>query len=158
MILHKPFARDERLTPCRRITFKSERITSSFARRFALVAAAAAFFPVASSAQDNSHAGYVASVATYGSIQAFSHIVGSRHFVGYFVAVKDACAVTVINAAADDDRFIETPQRQTIEIPAADRTEVKADQGKALGIGFAADADAIKVVPLEPQSRAVASR
>jgi surface antigen len=40
---------------------------SSFARRFAL-AAAAAFLPVASSAQDNSHAGYVASVATYSSI------------------------------------------------------------------------------------------
>jgi hypothetical protein len=131
---------------------------SSFAGRFALVAAAAAFFPVGSSAQVNSHAGYVASVAPYKPIQAFSHIVGSRHFVGYFVAVKDACAVTVITAAADDDRLIETPQRQTIEIPAADRTEVKADQGKALGTGCTADADAIKVVPLEPQSRAVASR
>ena len=131
---------------------------SSFARCFALVAAAAALFPVASSAQDNAHAGYVASVATYKPIQAFSHVVGSRHFVGYFVTAKDACAVTVINAAADDDRLIETPQRQTIVIPAADRTEVKADHGKALGIACTADADAIKVAPLEPRNKAIASR
>jgi hypothetical protein len=66
--------------------------------------------------------------------------------------------VTVINAAADDDRLIETPQRQTIVIPAADRTEVEADQGKALGIGCTADADAIKVVPLEPRNRETARR
>jgi len=130
----------------------------SFARRFALVAAAAAFFPVASWAQDNSHAGYVASVATYKPIQGFSHIVGSRHFVGYFVAVKDGCAVTVINAAVDDDRLIETPQRQTIALSAGGRTEIKADHGKALGIGCTADADAIKVVPLEPRNNALVSR
>ena len=131
---------------------------SSFARCFALIAAAAALMPTGSSAQDTKHSAYVASVATYKPIQAFSHVVGSRHFVGYFVTAKDACSVTVINAAADDDRLTETPQRQTIVIPAADRTEVKADHGKALGIACTADADAIKVVPLEPQSRAVASR
>ena len=128
----------------------------SFTRRLALAAAAAAFFPLASYAQDNSHADYVASIATYKPIQGFSHVVGSRHFVGYFVAAKESCAVTVINAAADDDRLIETPQRQTITIAAGDRAEVKADHGKALGIGCTADADAIKVVLLE--HRAFASR
>ena len=128
----------------------------SLPQRLALVAAAAAFMPLASFAQDNSHAGYVASVATYKPIQGFNHIVGSRQFVGYFVAAKDSCAVTVINAAADDDRLIETPQRQTITIAAGDRTEVKADHGKALGIACTADADAIKVVPLD--NKAFANR
>ncbi len=124
----------------------------SFLQRLAVVAAAAAFMPLASLAQDNSHAGYVASVATYKPIQGFNYNVGSRQFVGYFVAAKDGCAVTVINAAADDDRLIETPQRQTITIAAGDRTEVRADHGKALGIACTADADAIKVVPLEDKA------
>ena len=131
---------------------------SSVARRLALLAAAAAFLPAGSWAQDTKHSAYIASVATYKPIQAFSHVVGSRRFVGYFVTAKDACSVTVINAAADDDRLIETPQRQTIVIPAADRTEVKADHGKALGIACTADADAIKVAPLEPRNKAIASR
>ena len=124
--------------------------------RVALVAAAAAFFPLASVAQDTTHASYIASVATYKPIQGFNHIVGSRQFVGYFVTAKDSCAVTVLNAAADDDRLIETPQRQTLTIPAGDRAELKADHGKALGIGCTADADAIKVAPLE--NKALASR
>ncbi len=131
---------------------------SSVAQCFAVVAAAAAFMPISSWAQDTKHSAYVASVATYKPIQAFSHVVGTRHFVGYFVTAPEACAVTVINAAADDDRLIETPQRQTIVIPAADRTEVKADQGKALGIACTADADAIKVAPLEPRNKEIASR
>ncbi len=120
------------------------------------LAAAAAFFPSASLAQDTTHASYVASVATYKPIQGFNHVVGSRQFVGYFMTAKDGCAVTVINAAADDDRLIETPERQTLTIGAGDRVELKADHGKALGIGCTADADAIKVVPLE--SKAFASR
>ena len=76
--------------------------------RFAIAIAAAAFIPLAASAQDAIlHSDYTASVATYKPIQGFSHIVGSRHFVGYFVTAKDGCAVTVINATVGDDRLIE---------------------------------------------------
>ncbi len=135
-----------------------KRVHSSFARRLAYVALAATFIPAAASAQETKHTDYVASVATYKPIQGFNHIVGSRRFVGYFVSAKDACAVTIINAAAEDDRLIETPTRQSITIPAAGRTEIKADHGKALGIGCTADADAIKVVPLEYRNSKVASR
>ncbi len=135
-----------------------KRTHSSFGRRLAFVAVAAAFLPAAASAEQSQHADYIASVATYKPIQGFNHIVGSRQFVGYFVSAKDGCAVTVINAAAEDDRLIETPKRQLITIPAAGRTEIKADQGRALGIGCTADADAIKVVPLEYRNSKVASR
>ena len=127
--------------------------------RFAVVAAAAALIPLASWAQQGtSHSDYAASVATYKPIQGFSHVVGSRHFVGYFIKAQESCAVTVINATAGDDRLIETPRRQKIAIPAGGRTEVKADHGRALGIGCTADADAIKVVVLEPRNTESASR
>ena len=97
-------------------------------------------------------------MATYKAIQGFSHVVGSRHFVGYFVMAKDGCAVTVINATAVDGRLTESPRRQTIAIPAGGRTEVQAGDGGALGIGCTADADAIKVVAHEPRDRKSASR
>jgi hypothetical protein len=127
--------------------------------RLAIAIAAAALIPLAASAQDATpHADYTASVATYKPIQGFSHVVGSRHFVGYFVMAKDACAVTVINATVGDDRLIESPRRQKIAIPAGGRIEVESDHGKALGIGCTADADAIKVVALEPRNRESASR
>ena len=124
--------------------------------RLLVGAAATAFFPLTSSAQGETHSAYVASVATYEPIQGFNHIVGSRRFVGYFVATKESCIVTVIDAAADDDRLSETPARRTLSIPAGGRVDLKADDGKALGIGCAADADAIKVAPL--QNKALASR
>ncbi len=127
--------------------------------RFAFVAAAAAFIPLASLAQEaTTHSNYAASVATYKPIQGFSHIVGSRHFVGYFTTAQWGCAVTVINATVGDDRLLETPRRQKIAIPAGGRAEFQADEGKALGVGCTADADAIKVVALEPRHRESASR
>jgi hypothetical protein len=104
------------------------------------------------------HSVYTAAVATYKPLQGFSHTVGSRHFVGYFVTAKDGCAVTVINAIVGDDRLIQTPRRQKFDFPAGGRTEVQADDGKALGIGCTADADAIKVVALEPRNKESASR
>ena len=126
--------------------------------RFAGIAAAA-LIPFAAMAQDvTPHSVHTAAVATYKPTQGFSHTVGSRHFVGYFVTVKDGCAVTVINATVGDDRLIQTPRRQKFDIPAGGRTEVQADDGKALGIGCAADADAIKVVALEPRNKESASR
>jgi hypothetical protein len=127
--------------------------------RFAIAIAAAVFIPIAASARDaTTHAEYTASVATYKPIQGFSHTVGSSHFVGYFVMAKDGCAVTVINATVGDDRLIESPRRQKIAIPAGGRIEVQSDHGKALGIGCTVDADAIKVVALEPRNREAASR
>ena len=81
-------------------------------------------------------------------IQGFSHVVGSKHFVGYFVMAKDGCAVTVINATVRD-RLIESPRSQKIAIPAGGHIEVQSDHGRALGIGCTADADAIKVVALK---------
>ena len=97
-------------------------------------------------------------VATYKPIQGFSHIVGSRHFVGYFVAANNGCALTVINVTVGDDRLMKSPRRRKIVIPAGGRTEVQADHGRALGVGCTADADAIKVVVLEPLNGQSASR
>ena len=129
--------------------------------RFAIAIAAAALgcIPFAVSAKDGvPHSTYTASVATYKPIQGFSQIVGSRHFVGYFVTANNGCALTVINAAVGDDRLIETPRRRKIIIPAGGRAEVQADHGRALGVGCTADADAIKVVALEPRRGQSASR
>ena len=127
--------------------------------RFAIAIAAAALAPFAVSAQDSvPHSAYTASVATYKPIQGFSHVVGSRHFVGYFVMANDGCAVTVINATAGDDRLIESPRRRKIAIPAGGRAEVQAGYDRALGIGCTPDADAIKVVALEQRDSQLASR
>jgi hypothetical protein len=127
--------------------------------RFAIAIAAAAFIPFAVLAQDGvPHSTYTATVATYKPTQGFSHVVGSRHFVGYFVMANDGCALTVINAAAGDSRLIESPRLQKIAIPAGGRTEVQADHGRVLGIGCTADADAIKVVALEPRDSRSARR
>ena len=127
--------------------------------RLAIAIAAAAFISLAASAKDAIvHSVYTASVATYKPIQGFSHVVGSKHFVGYFVMAKDGCAVTVINTTVGDDRLIESPRSQKIAIPAGGRIEVQSDHGRALGIGCTADADAIKVVALEPRNSESASR
>ena len=129
--------------------------------RFAIAIAAAALacIPFAVSAKDGiPHSTYAASVATYKPIQGFSYIVGSRHFVGYFVMANNECALTVFNVTVGDDRLIEFPQPRKIVIPAGGRTEVQADHGRALGVGCTADADAIKVVALEPRRGQSASR
>jgi hypothetical protein len=129
--------------------------------RFAIAIAAAALacIPFAVSAKDGiPHSTYAASVATYKPIQGFSYIVGSRHFVGYFVMANNECALTVFNVTVGDDRLIEVPRPRKIVIPAGGRTEVQADHGRALGVGCTADADAIKVVALEPRRGQSASR
>lgn len=125
----------------------------------AITAAALACIPFAVSAKDGiPHSTYAASVATYKPIQGFSHVVGSRHFVGYFVMANNVCALTVFNVTVGDDRLIEAPRPRKIVIPAGGRTEVQADHGRALGVGCTADADAIKVVALEPLRGQSASR
>jgi len=99
-----------------------------------------------------------ASVSTYKPIQGFSHTVGERHFVGFFVVAQDRCAVTVIDATVARGRDLEGPRRQKFELPAGGRAEIKADHGKALGIGCSAGATEITVVALEPNVPASASR
>lgn len=128
--------------------------------RIALIFAAAALMPstAASGQQRATHAEYAASVSNYKPIQGFSHVVGSRHFVGYFVTANARCAVTVINATVGDDRLLETPRRQKLDIPAGGRAEFQADHGRALAIGCAADAGAISVVAVEPRIAESASR
>jgi hypothetical protein len=128
--------------------------------RFALVLAAAALVPItAASGEDHAtHARYSASVASYKPLQGFSHVVGSRHFVGYFVSAKNGCAVTVINATVADDHVLETPRRQKLDIPAGGGAEVKADHGRALAIDCAADAHEISVVAVEPRVAESTSR
>ncbi len=127
--------------------------------RLAIAAAVAVLLPLAASAGEKPlHADYVASVSTYKPIQGFTHTVGSRHFVGYFVTAKDGCAVTVIDATVGDHRLADTPRRQKITLGAGGRTEVKADHGKALGIGCGADADRIHVAVLEARGVDSASR
>ncbi len=127
--------------------------------RFVVVLAAAALAPFAAVGADKPpHAARIAAVSTYKPIQGFSHTVGGRHFVGYFLTANEACAVTVIDASVGDDRLLDGARRHKLLLPAGDRAEVKAGQGKALGIGCAADATHISVVALEPEIVESASR
>ncbi len=117
--------------------------------RLALAVAAATLIPFAASAAQKSHADYAASVSTYKPLHGFSHTVGNRHFVGYFLKANDGCAVTVIDATVGDDRLTDGSRHQKFTLAAGGRAEVKAGEGKALGIGCNAEADAITVVALE---------
>jgi hypothetical protein len=98
-------------------------------------------------AAESNHWAYVMSVATYKPMAGFNHVVGPTRFVGYFLQSPDLCRVTVFTAAADDDRLVEPPKRMQIDIRAADRAELPADDGSALAIACTADADLIKIAP-----------
>jgi hypothetical protein len=127
--------------------------------RFAIAIAAAALLPCAAFAADKTpHSAYLAAVSTYKPIQGFTQTVGSRHFVGYFQAANDACAVTVVDAAVGDEHLLDGTRRNTFILPAGDRKEINAGRGKALGIGCAGDATHISVVALEPAAVESASR
>ena len=80
----------------------------------------------------------------------FNHVVGNKRFVGYFLAARDLCRVTVFEAIADDVALIVPPNRFEIDIKAADRAELDAGEGAALAIACIADADAIKIAPQLP--------
>lgn len=127
--------------------------------RIVIALAATALAPLASVGSENMAHPNHASVSTYKPIQGFSHTVGERHFVGYFVVAQDRCAVTVVDATVvARGRDLEGPRRQKFELPAGGRTEIKADHGKALGIGCSAGAMEITVVALEPNIPNSASR
>ncbi len=128
-------------------------------RRIAVIAAAAALIPFAAfGGEKPSHAAYLEAVSIYKPIQGFTHTVGGRHFVGYFLAANQACAVTVVDATVGDDRLLDGTRRHKFSIPAGDRTEIAAGRGKALGIGCDADATHISVVALEPAVVELANR
>ena len=126
--------------------------------RIVIALAATALAPLAAVGSENMVHPEHASVSTYKPIQGFSHTVGERHFVGYFVVAQDRCAVTVIDATVARDRDLDGPRRQKFELPAGGRTEIKADHGKALGIGCSAGAGEITIVALEPNIPNSASR
>ena len=113
------------------------------------VSVGALFVAGAATAGDRGgHDVYFASVATYQPMQGFNHIVGDKRFVGYFLAGKEACSVTVMVAMADDEALKTAPQRLQLSIPVADRAEIAAGAGRALAIACTVDADRIKVVAL----------
>jgi hypothetical protein len=102
------------------------------------------------------HAALLASVTSYKPMQGFNQIVGDKRFVGYFLAEGGACSVTVFTALADDERLVVAPQRASFTIKAADRAELSAGHGDALGIACTVDADRIVLAPLtQPQLKAV---
>ena len=113
-----------------------------------ILAIAALALPAPAAARD--HAAYLASVATYKPMAGFSHVVGNKRFVGYFLAAPDLCRVTVFEAIADDVALVVPPNRLEIDIKAADRAELDAGEGAALAIACTAGADAIKVAPQVP--------
>jgi len=98
-------------------------------------------------AADNTHATYLASVATYKPMAGFNHVVGTTRFVGYFLQSPDACRVTVFEAAAFDEALTSPVRRIDIDIPAAGRSAFDTGDGSALAIACTADADAIKIAP-----------
>ena len=101
-------------------------------------------------AADNTHAAYLASVASYKPMAGFNQVVGPTRFVGYFLQAPDMCRVTVFMAAADDESLMVAPQRLEIDIAAAGRSELPGGDGSALAIACTADADAIKIAPEHP--------
>ncbi len=127
-------------------------------RRFAIIVAATALAPLAALGEDRTVHPEHATVSTYKPAQGFSHRIGERHFVGYFVPSQNRCAVTVVDATVDHGHGFDGPRRQKFELAAGGRSEIKADHGKALGIGCASDAKEITVVALEPNIPESASR
>jgi hypothetical protein len=101
-------------------------------------------------AADNRHAAYLASVSTYQSMAGFNHVVGPTRFVGYLLQAPHMCRVTVFIATAGDESLVVPPQRLQIDIAAAGRSELPAEDGSALAIACTADADTIKIAPHRP--------
>jgi len=127
-------------------------------KRIIIAIAVIAIFPFSASGKEKGIHPEHASVWAYKPLQGFSHTIGGRHFVGFFVATQQHCAVTVVDATVGDNPNFDGPRRQKFELAAGARSEIKADHGKALGIGCSADANEITVVALEPNIPESASR
>ena len=116
--------------------------------------AAAAILSSAAPVPAETHADLTKRVATYKSMAGFSHVVGDRRFVGYFVADPARCDVTVIEARADDEALKTAPRRTVMQIAASGRSELEAGPDAALVIACTVDADAIKIAPQSHRLRA----
>ena len=126
--------------------------------RIIIAIAVTAIIPFAASGKEKAIHSEHASVSAYKPLQGFSHTIGARHFVGFFVAAQNRCAVTVVDATVGDDPNFDGPRHQKFELASGARAEIKANHGKALGIGCSADANEITVVALEPNIPESASR
>jgi hypothetical protein len=62
--------------------------------RFVIALAATVIAPFAAFGEQTSAHFEHASVSTYKPLRGFSQRIGERHFVGYFVASQNSCAVT----------------------------------------------------------------
>lgn len=129
-----------------------------YMKRIIIAIAVTALVPCTASGKDKAIHPQHASVSAYKPLQGFTHTIGGRYFVGFFVATQKRCAVTVVDATVGDDRSFDGPRRQKFELEFGARAEIKADHGKALGIGCSADANEITVVALEPNIPESASR
>jgi hypothetical protein len=127
-------------------------------RRIIIAIAVTAIVPFSASGKEKGIHSEHASVSAYKPLQGFSHTIGERHFVGFFVATQKRCAVTVVDATVGDNPNFDGPRRQKFELAAGARSEIKADHGKALGIGCSSEATEISVVALEPNIPESASR
>lgn len=105
----------------------------------------------AQAGEPRDHAAMMAAVKTVKPVEGFNHVIGGERFVGYFQTKAGACAVTVLKVGAEDERLTIAPSRIELVIPAADRAEIPAEGGRALGLGCTVDADALKIVTLEPR-------
>lgn len=105
----------------------------------------------AQAGEPRDHAAMMAAVKTVKPVEGFNHVIGGERFVGYFQTKAGACAVTVLKVGAEDERLTIAPSRIELVIPAADRAEIPAEGGRALGFGCTVDADALKIVTLEPR-------
>ena len=127
-------------------------------KRIIIAIAVTAIVPFAASGKEKGIHPEYASVAAYKPLQGFSHTIGGRHFVGFFVATQKRCAVTVVDATVGNDPSFDGPRNQKFELAAGARSEIKADHGKALGIGCSSEANEITVVALEPNIPESANR
>lgn len=105
----------------------------------------------AQAGEPRDHAAMMAAVKTVKPVEGFNHVIGGERLVGYFQTKAGACAVTVLKVGAEDERLTIAPSRIELVIPAADRAEIPAEGGRALGLGCTVDADALKIVTLEPR-------
>ena len=126
--------------------------------RFVIAVAATVIVPFAALGEQRTVHPQHASVSTYKPIQGFSHRIGERHFVGYFTPTQNSCAVTVVDATVGEGGAFDGPRRQKFQLVAGSRAEIKADHGKAMGIGCSSDAKEITIVALEPNIPESASR
>ena len=80
-------------------------------KRTIIAIAITAIVPFAASAKEKGIHSAHASVSAYKPLQGFSHTIGGRHFVGFFVATQKRCAITIVDATVSDDPSFDGPRQ-----------------------------------------------